>query len=223
MELWRDADLLGVFWENMETDYVANTGSGLTGLKATQACDCNVPTGKHDYKVVLASSPDGWMASVEVVDHLEEADPPAEPAEDTGASADVFPWDIPEPAEIQGLDCTVECGDIEPEQDLGTPEVDAGGGPQPQEDTGGVAPQVDAGTGPQPQPDAGTAPQSGADAGPTTPGQDASSGTAPGADGGGTSDDDGDGGCTAGRGGTPWALGGLALFVLLGLGVLRRE
>jgi MYXO-CTERM domain-containing protein len=99
----RDGTALAVDWSST-TGFTANTGSGLTQLAAWQACDCSVAAGQHEYAVTLdGSDQPGWTATMVVQENL--GSPP-----DAGTSStDLAPWDIPEPTEIQGLDCRARC------------------------------------------------------------------------------------------------------------------
>jgi hypothetical protein len=102
----RDGTKLGLAWHG-QTGYTANTGSGLVSVNATQACDCDVPLGTHKYEVRFTSAMDGKETSLTVtVNVLANLPTPA----DAGVPAgDMMPWDIPEPSEIQGLNCTQTC------------------------------------------------------------------------------------------------------------------
>jgi hypothetical protein len=103
----RDSTGLNVTWQGMNDTYTANTGSGLVDIKATQTCDCNVPVGQHKYTVTVKSAMDNkdadLTAQLEVVDNL------GAPTDAGVPGGDMMPWDIPEPGEIQGLDCQVVC------------------------------------------------------------------------------------------------------------------
>jgi MYXO-CTERM domain-containing protein len=109
------------------TSYQANSGSGVRPLNAIQMCDCNVPLGQnlvyklsavrpYDGKSVeytLTVTPTGTgVYDASVIDATSGAG-------DAGPT--VMPWDIPDPVEIQGLDCTAECNAPQP--------LDAGAGP----------------------------------------------------------------------------------------------
>lgn len=140
-ELTRDGEVLNVAWTRADTAINANTGSGLVGIDATQTCDCEVPAGAHTY-VVNVVGPTGSAIELQGVltveeEHYLKADAGAAPA------SDLSPWDIPEPDEIQGLDCKTVCG-------------------QAQKDSGAVTPQD---AGPAVQKDAAAA----ADSAPVTP------------------------------------------------------
>jgi hypothetical protein len=105
-QLTRDDAALTGEWVPAESLFSANTGSGLVGTKATQTCDCDVPAGEHSYAIQV-TSPAGSDLTLEASLVVEEELPVAK---DAGVPAgDVNPWDIPEPSEIQGLDCVSWC------------------------------------------------------------------------------------------------------------------
>lgn len=131
--LHRDSTALSPTWTTT-TGFTANTGSGLATLSAAQWCDCNVPTGAHTYAVAVTGS-GTLQAELTVVASL------AYPADAGVVSPDADPWDIPEPVDLQGLDCNTACGGT------GTPDagvVDAGSGTpdagtDPPKDDGGCS------------------------------------------------------------------------------------
>jgi MYXO-CTERM domain-containing protein len=90
--------------------YRANTGSGVRLLNGIQMCDCNVPLGNAlVYKFSVASAYDGKNN-----DYSLAVTPTGTGKYDAGVEtspldASVMPWDIPDPVEIQGIDCTAEC------------------------------------------------------------------------------------------------------------------
>lgn len=141
----RDGSSLTLTWQS-SSSFTANTGSGLVSLAAVQTCDCDVPVGKHDYVVRVKSAMGGsemdYPTSVEVLQDLQVP-------KDAGVpGGDMMPWDIPEPGEIQGLDCRTACtagGDGPIVKDAAPPTPDAGaaadsGQPPPkEEDDGGCS------------------------------------------------------------------------------------
>jgi MYXO-CTERM domain-containing protein len=146
----RDGSSLTLTWQS-SSSFTANTGSGLVGLSAVQTCDCDVPVGKHDYVVRVKSAMGGsemdYPTSVEVLQDLQLP-------KDAGVpGGDMMPWDIPEPGEVQGLDCRTVCttggdGPIVVKDaalpDTSTPDAgvtpDSGQQPPPkQEDDGGCS------------------------------------------------------------------------------------
>lgn len=140
----RDGSPLELAWVLLTGGFTANTGSGLTSVDATQTCDCDVPVGAHEYKVALPGLSGEIRVSVTVVEGMS----PLPPREDLDATADsdadteVYPWDIPEPTAMQGLDCVSVCGGgtaepvaepvVEPIEDAGS--TDTAAAP----DTGGT-------------------------------------------------------------------------------------
>ncbi len=128
----RDGEGVALEWTEMDGRYTANTGSGLAGVDATQACDCDVVVGTHRYEVTVGSDR-VMMATVTVsqpgatypmeTDTYDQADAGDEDVE-------VYPWEIPEPTEIQGLDCAVACAgagaEVAEELPVAEPEQDAG-------------------------------------------------------------------------------------------------
>lgn len=102
-EVQRDGKVLTPTWTPLSS-YVANSGSGLRSLAATQLCDCEVPLGSHRYDVKVMGGSYPLQANVTVVPGLE---PP--PDGGTPPQMDMLPWDIPEPVEIRGLDCVTAC------------------------------------------------------------------------------------------------------------------
>jgi len=103
----RDGVVIDVTWVDMDTGYTANTGSGLTSVDATQFCDCDVDPGAHTYSVAIDGQ--SWDLSGSVTVTEAAFVPRQEDAGSTDDDADVYPWEIPEPTAIQGLDCNVRC------------------------------------------------------------------------------------------------------------------
>ena len=115
-------------WTALAGGYSTNTGSGVKGVNAIQMCDCDVPVGQSlGYKLTVASGYDGktvtLTTSLTTSGNYDASviSPPVQP--DGG----VLPWDIPDPVEVQGLDCAVECSAIGPQ---GTGGATGAGGAQ---------------------------------------------------------------------------------------------
>lgn len=114
----RDGAPLEVDWVTMDDPYETNTGSGLTDVDATQFCDCDLAVGEHTWEVKLPNYNWAFTVTLEVVEDqpdYEEVDPGPDP----------YPWDIPDPVEMQGIDCAATCadgpvdtGDEEADEDL---------------------------------------------------------------------------------------------------------
>ena len=127
----RDGSPLTGTWTSLAS-YTANTGSGLKPLQATQLCDCNVPLGAHTYKM---------KAEVEMQATITVATT-VTPKDAGPHTTDFAPWDIPEPTQIQGLDCAKMCattpGDKPIARDSAPPKIDAAvkvDAPAPKTDT----------------------------------------------------------------------------------------
>jgi hypothetical protein len=107
LSVTRDGQPLSGDWSDA-TSFTANTGSGLRSTTATQFCDCDVAAGEHRYVVTFNSSfstdAEERSRSVTVRENL----PHPDAGLDSGGT-DMHPWDIPEPSEIQGLDCVAAC------------------------------------------------------------------------------------------------------------------
>lgn len=107
--------------------YRANTGSGVRLLSGIQMCDCNVPLGASlIYKFSVGSAYDGKN-----IDYSLAVTPTGTGRYDAGVEtsppdADVMPWDIPDPVELQGIDCAAECTSTQP-LDAGAAPLDAQG------------------------------------------------------------------------------------------------
>ncbi len=102
----RDGAALSPTWTAL-AGLTVNSGSGLTSMPATQACDCSLAVGAHEWVVTAKDElgkPLELRTTVEV--KKDYGGPP--PARDLGGS-DLARWDIPEPAALQGLDCRREC------------------------------------------------------------------------------------------------------------------
>jgi MYXO-CTERM domain-containing protein len=108
--LWRDADPLDPVWSPL-ADYTFNAGSGLVTYEAVQHCDCDVPLGSHTYSTrFTATYTDGHSeqftleaSPITVVADLDD------PADAGTVPPDAMPWQIPDPVEVQGIDCAEIC------------------------------------------------------------------------------------------------------------------
>lgn len=108
----RDGEALSLEWSPFE-GYRTNTGSGIRELKSDQTCDCDVFLGEHEYVVRVRRggvAPD--VADLDftypiVVKRAEDVAAPVPVEEDTDTYE--YGWDIPEPVEVQGLDCEAQC------------------------------------------------------------------------------------------------------------------
>lgn len=93
----------------LATSYKANTGSGVRSLSASQHCDCGVSKGKHTYELKVQ----GVMGSGKISNHSVtvevQAGGPAAKDAGSGKGGDLAPWEIPEPSEVQGANCTLQC------------------------------------------------------------------------------------------------------------------
>ncbi len=109
----KDGEPLSVEWTPF-AGYTTNTGSGLRELNSEQACDCDVFLGEHEYIVHARRggvNPD--IADIDfpytiVVKRAEDVPAPVPVDEDTDTYE--YGWDIPDPVEVQGLDCEARCG-----------------------------------------------------------------------------------------------------------------
>ena len=116
-------------WTGLAGGYSTNTGSGVKGVNAIQMCDCDVPVGQSlGYKVTVTSAYDGTTVTTLSINLTTSGkydasviSPPVQP--DGG----VLPWAIPDPVEVQGLDCAVECSATVPQ---GTGGATGSGGAQ---------------------------------------------------------------------------------------------
>jgi hypothetical protein len=106
--LSRDGAALSPVWSPLSS-YTFNAGSGLTSYGAVQYCDCNVAIGPHRYATQLSYTYDGKTdeyelnATVTVVEALDD------PKDAGPVPSDAMPWEIPDPVEVQGLDCIATC------------------------------------------------------------------------------------------------------------------
>jgi hypothetical protein len=138
--LQRNGNPLPVQWTPIG-GFSTNLGSGVRSVPGGQYCDCDLPIGDYSYSVPVTQSTYTMdvTASVQVVEGYDSVP-------DAGAvSPDAWPWEIPDPAEIQGLDCVNAC-----QTDAGTtPPSDGAAGGAPIATTTGGAPA----TSEQPNPD----------------------------------------------------------------------
>jgi MYXO-CTERM domain-containing protein len=100
----RDGTQLDGTWAAASV-YQTNMGSGVVSVAGHQYCDCNVPTGSHNY-AVITSGANGYSyeRTLEVVEHytLPEA---------TGGGGYMGAWQEPDPIEVQGIDCVAHCNE----------------------------------------------------------------------------------------------------------------
>jgi hypothetical protein len=110
-------------WKLPGASYSTNTGSGVKSVSAIQMCDCNVPVGQSlSYKIMVESAYDAKVVTLTTTlttSGKYDAAPPDQASTD-GGSPDVMPWNIPDPVEVQGLDCAEECSSVVPQGTGGT-------------------------------------------------------------------------------------------------------
>jgi len=89
-----------------------NTGSGVVPVTAIQMCDCNVPnetTLRYEISVAISSNQTSTLVTTVSTPVRMDASPaPTDP------DAGVMPWDIPDPTEVQGIDCVEACAAMQP-------------------------------------------------------------------------------------------------------------
>jgi hypothetical protein len=108
----RDGEALDGAWSSFQ-GYTTNTGSGLRELAALQLCDCALTTGAFEYAIEARSDDRDVAMSLTVkVVPAEEVPEPDPDEEDTDTYE--MAWDIPDPVEMQGLDCAATCAEDEP-------------------------------------------------------------------------------------------------------------
>lgn len=231
--VFRDGVELEVVFVEMDGSYTTNTGSGLAGVEATQFCDCDLEPGTYKYELEIPEHDWLYPATV-VVEAGATRTEPVPPRPDAGSEesdTEPYPWEIPDPVEIQGLDCVASCGGTQvepiaepiaegaddvttPQPDVVTPQPDV---VQPAGDDVGAGVEV----GPSDDlgqdylfdvPTGGSAEGGSADNGGTS---------VPGA-GGAVSSDDGGSDCS-GTGGGSTPLGLTVVLGLLAVGALRRR
>ena len=120
----RDGQALTETWTQGSISH--NGGSGVAGYTAFQFCDCSLAVGTYKYSITTApgAMEKSWDVSATVTEPVVLADVAAEvgvaysdsaaiPAQPDAAidivDDEVFPWDQPEPAWPQGLDCVAWC------------------------------------------------------------------------------------------------------------------
>lgn len=108
-------------WKTLAAGYNTNTGSGVKGVKAIQMCDCNVAVGQSlAYEITVASAYDGKV--VTLTSTLTTSGKYDAAVKDPALiDAGSMPWTIPDPVEVQGLDCAVECSAVGPQGTGGAP------------------------------------------------------------------------------------------------------
>lgn len=106
------------------TGYITNTGSGLVGLEAIQSCDCFVPKGAPlTYQATARNVYPGatigtvtLTSTITVSDSFDAATPvDSGPVGDGGG--------IPDPVQVQGVDCTSVCLAFTPDASIATADV----------------------------------------------------------------------------------------------------
>ena len=123
----RDGQPLAATWVKNPSDFVTNTGSGLQKTLSTQLCDCAVAAGAHTYVVTITNR--GGMGTTDLMAAVTVAPGYSGPP-DAGVPRDGgFPWDIPDPPELQGLDCAKQCA--QPRPDMATAPPDLAVAPAP--------------------------------------------------------------------------------------------
>lgn len=115
----RDERPYAVTWQPTP-EFAALLGSGVTRTNALQACDCNVPLGRHEFRVVPAviyvgQRVDRSGAVLEVVANKRDrtGEPIPRPAE--LPSSDQYLWDemtADMPRRLQGTNCKAECANV---------------------------------------------------------------------------------------------------------------
>ena len=110
---------------------VANHGSGTLSAFAAQACDCGLPPGIYTYHFEPNGGGEAYPMNLEVtvIDPPPGTEPEPSDGDVRAEAADAFvePWDEPEPAWPQGIDCVAVCAAPSPEPagEVGTiPPVD---------------------------------------------------------------------------------------------------
>jgi hypothetical protein len=115
--LSRDTTALGRTWMPFAAGVNLNGGSGVQKYAtALQICDCSVAIGSHSYSALPSFGTYAITVNVTVVDNMGEPDAAV-------VKPDAMPWDIPDPIEIQGIDCVKWCASA---ADSGTAPTDAG-------------------------------------------------------------------------------------------------
>jgi len=135
-KITRDGTEFGPTWTG--GTYNTNMGSGVSSQHALQTCDCDVPVGSHTWEVTNAGQ--GISGTLLVL-----ADAPDLVPADAG-NPDAMPWEVPDPVELQGIDCAAKCSSVPADASTPLPGPDASEPPLP---------GPDAGEPPLPGPDAG--------------------------------------------------------------------
>jgi hypothetical protein len=109
-------------WTSNLIYYRTNTGSGLVSVQAIQMCDCHVPPDTNlAYEITVTNVQDGKPIKLMATSSSRE---PSAPPASTNIEGDsgVPLWEIPDPVEVQGIDCGTACAAATQAA------VDAGGG-----------------------------------------------------------------------------------------------
>ena len=126
----------------LAASYKANTGSGVRSLSASQHCDCSVSKGKHTYELkVQGVMGSGKTTSYKVTVDVQDGGPAAKDA-GSAKGGDMAPWEIPEPSDVQGANCTIVC-----KANAGNDGGAADGGAKVEQETDGCAVAGGAGAG----------------------------------------------------------------------------
>lgn len=97
-------------WTIETISFRTNTGSGVVIVPSLQMCDCNVPTDAElSYAITVPNvQAEGQFKTLGATTAGRPA--PSSTMPDGG----LYPWDIPDPTEVQGLDCGVACASLPP-------------------------------------------------------------------------------------------------------------
>jgi hypothetical protein len=122
--LRRDGKDLDLPWQQASVS--TNTGSGVAGVTAFQACDCNLAPGSYTYRITPPApgtryGQDAYELTVVITDPPPQPQGPAPIPE-----GDVAPWDEPEDPWPKGVDCAAWCAnppvpEAEPVADVPAP------------------------------------------------------------------------------------------------------
>ena len=94
----------------------------MTGVTAFQVCDCDVPVGSHEYQVTPPEG--GYEGSTPYRIKIVITNPPPQPQQPPQPpEGEIDPWDEPDPAWPQGLDCVAACQATVPEPDADVPTI----------------------------------------------------------------------------------------------------
>ena len=124
-------------WRSEPTYFNTKTGSGVVSLRSLQMCDCNVPDGQVlSYTISVPSlQTEGQTTKLSATTAGRAA--PSMRLPDGG----LYPWDIPDPTDLQGLDCSKACAEAQPGVDAAAPDargVRRGDGESERDGHGGV-------------------------------------------------------------------------------------